>query len=167
MPNHRRLLDALGLTFRPARWSILGFRFVPLLLLAAGVWAVAYGGFYHRIPVSETHTEQFTVEEPVALTMPPGTAPFSPGGGFGQSTDAFGQPTEPSEASGPADEPGPPEAFKLPFKLVQLEKTVTTLSQESELAVNRAVTVAGMIRDPQGQIVRQNGTGDGPAFCPT
>ena len=52
------------------------------------------------------------------------------------------------------DEAGPPEAFKLPFKLVQLEKTVTTLSQESELAVNRAVTVAGMIRDPQGEIVR-------------
>ena len=71
MPNHRRLLDALLLAFRPARWSIFGFRFVPLLLFAAGVWAVVYGGFYHRIPVTETHEEQITIAVPVEPPMPP------------------------------------------------------------------------------------------------
>ena len=33
--------------------------------------------------------------------------------------------------------------------------------------MNRAVTVAGMIRDPEGEIVRVSGAAEGPAFCPS
>ncbi len=156
MPNRRRVLDAILMAFRPARWSICGYRFVPLLLFAAGIWAVVYGGFYHRIPVSETHEEQITIAVPAQPTMPPmmprGMGPFSP-------TDAFGQPTNRSEP--------PPEAFAPPMKFIQAVKTTKTTSEEWEVVVNRAVTVAGIIRDPQGEIVRVSGAGDGPAFCPS
>ncbi len=159
VPNHRRLLDALLLAFRPARWSIFGFRFVPLMLFAAGIWAVVYGGFYHRIPVSETHDEQFTIEEPVPGWKPPPMPPDRAGEmpSF-SATDAFGQSTD---APGP-----PPEAFVPPVKLVQLVKTVKTTSAEWEVAVNRAVTVAGMIRE-HGEIVRVPGAMEGPGFCPS
>ena len=164
MPNHRRLFEALLRAPRPARWSISGFRFVPLLLLAGGVWAVIYGGFYHRIPVSETHEEQFTIEEPVPGWKPPPMPPNGPADGppgmpSFSPTDAFGQPTE---ASGP-----PPEAFIPPVKSVQMVRNVKTTSEEWELAVNRAVTVAGMVRGPQGEIVRVSGAAEGPGFCPS
>jgi hypothetical protein len=152
MSNHRRLLDALLLAFRPARWAIFGFRFVPLVLLAAGVWAMVYGGFYHRIAVTETHEELVSVAVPVEPTMPSGMVPFS-------VTDAFGQPT---------DEPSPPpDALSVPVKFVESVKTTKTTSEEREIAVNQAVTVAGIVRDPQGEIVRLSDAAQGPAFCPT
>ena len=157
MPNHRRLLDVLLLALRPARWSILGFRFVPLVLLAAGAGAVVYGGFYHRIPVSETHEEQVML--PVERPMPPPMAAFSPTDAFGQPTGAFGMAPG---AFGP-----PPEAFAPPVKLVPAVKTTKITTDEWELAVNRAVTVAGIFRDLQGEIVRASGGAGGPAFCPS
>ena len=159
MPNRRRLLDVLLPAFRPARWSIFGVRFVPLVLFAVGVWAVVYGGFYHRIPVTETHEEQITIEEPVVGWRPPGMPPFSPAEGFGQSTDAFGQPTDPSAP--------PPAAFVPPVKFVQAVQTIKTTSEESELAVNRAVTVAGIVRGPEGEIARVSSAAEGPGFCPS
>ena len=145
MSNHRRLLDAFLLAFRPARWSVFGFRFVPLLLLAAGVGAVVYGGFYHRIAVTETHEEQISVAVPVEQPMPPPMPPDAP----------------------PGMSPFPPEAFAPPVKFIQAMKTTRTTSEEWELAVNRAVTVAGMIRDPEGEILRVSGATEGPGFCPT
>ncbi len=148
MSTHRRLLDALLLAFRPARWSIFGFRFVPLLLLAAGAWAVVYGGFYHRIPVTETHDEPFTIKMRVPPPMPPMPA-MRPGG-------PPGMPPFP-----------PPEAFVPEVRDVPAVKTVTTTSDEWELAVNRAVTFAGIKLDPQGQIVRVSSAVEGPAFCPS
>ena len=167
MSNHRRLLDALWLALRPARWSILGFRFVPLLLFAAGAGAVVYGGFYHRIPVSETHEEQFTKAVPVERPMPP----MPQGMGAFSTTDAFGQPTDAPGAAHSAFGPPPgalgPEAFEPPVKFIQLTRSVTTTSEEWEMTVNRAVTVAGIMRDPQGEIVRVGGAADGPAFCPS
>ena len=53
------------------------------------------------------------------------------------------------------------------MKFIQAVKTTKTTVEEWELAVNRAVTVAGIIRDPQGEIVRVSGAADGPAFCPS
>ncbi len=162
MTNHRRLLDALLLVLRPARWSIVGFRFVPLLLFAGGVWAAVYGGFYHRIPVSEPHDEQFSEPDPtwtpplMPQGMPAGKPAFL-------ATDAFGQPT--GEPSPPSDAMPPPEAF-VPRMLHKVRR-VKTVSEESELAVNRAVTVAGIIRNEQGEIVRAGGAADGPDFCPS
>ena len=111
MSNSRRLLDALLLAFRPARWSVFGFRFVPLLLFAAGVWAVVYGGFYHRIPVTETHEEQITIAVPAERPMPPGGPPEMPL----STSDACGQPTDGSTP--------PPEAFGPPVKFIQAMKT--------------------------------------------
>jgi hypothetical protein len=144
MSNHRRLPDALWLLLRPARWSIFGFRFLPWLLFAAGCWAVVYGGFYHRIPVTETHDEQISIAVPAPWSPPPqpggpsGMGPFSP--------DAFGPP---------------------PMKFIQAVKTVRSTIQERESAINRAVTIAGVIRDPQGEIMRVGGAAGGPAYCPT
>lgn len=161
MPSHRHLLDVLLLALRPARWAIFGVRFVPLLLLAAGVWAVVYGSVYHRLPVTESHEEQFTIEEPVPGWKPP---PMSPDGPMGMpsfsATDAFGQPTE-------AAAPPPPEAFVPPVKIIQAVRTVKTTSAERELEVNRAVTVAGMARSPEGEIVRVASAAGGPGFCPS
>ncbi len=146
MSNRRRLLDALVLAFRPGRWSIFGFRFVPLLLFAAGAWAVDYGGFQHRIPVTETHEEQISIAVPVPrpppMPMPPGAPP-----------GMFPFP--------------PPEAFGPPVKFIQAVKTTKSTVAERELAVNRAVTVAGMIRGEQGDILRVSGAAVGPAFCPS
>jgi hypothetical protein len=158
MSNRRRLLDALLSAFRPARWSICRFRFVPLLLLAAGVWAVVYGGFYHRIPVSETHVEHFTRTVRALPPMPP---PMRPGGLPGMS---FGMPP-----GGPPGTPpfSPSNPFTMQEKVLQLEKTVKTTTDERELAVNRAVTIAGIKLDPQGKIVRVPDAADGPAFCPS
>ena len=161
MPNHRRLLDALLLAFRPARWSICGFRFVPLVLFAAGVWAVVYGGFYHRIPVSETHEEQIIIEEPVEPKMPPSMPP-----GWRPFRRPMRSARQPMRSASPQPS-GPPEAFTPPVKFVPAVKTVKTTSEERELVVNRAVTVAGMIRNQQGEIVRVSGAADGPAFCPS
>ncbi len=144
--NHRRLLDALWLVFRPARWSIFGFRFAPLLLLAGGVWAVVYGGFYHRIPVAETYEEQISIAVPVERPMPPPMPPDAP----------------------PGMEPfPPPEMFGPPVKFIQAVKTTKSTVEEWELAVNRAVTFAGIVRDQQGEIIRVSGAAEGPAFCPT
>ncbi len=158
MPNDRRLIDVFLLVFRPARWSVFGVRFVPLLLLAAGIWAVVYGGFYHRITVSERHPETVQ-EEPFTITVPDVQA-MSRGGPPGMpsfsQTDPFGQPTD---ASGPPPDPsGPPPAmFKPPVKVIQAVKTTTipewiSTSEELELAVNRAVTVEGLIPGPEGEI---------------
>ncbi len=164
MSNHRRLLDAVLLAFHPARWSVFGLRFVPLMLLAAGGWAVIYGGFYHHITVSENHPET-QHEEPFTITqpMPP---PGFPGG-----------PPEGLPSGPPGMVPFPPEAFSPPLKTIQAVKTTiipawTSTSEESELTVNRAVEVAGMVLGPQGEILRVsseaavNGT-EGPAFCPS
>ncbi|MGA2255931.1 MAG: hypothetical protein ABSG53_14895 [Thermoguttaceae bacterium] len=145
MSNRRRLLKALLLALRPARWSIFGFRFAPLLLLAAGVWAVIYGGFYHRIPVTETHEEQISIVVPVERPMPPPMPPDAP----------------------PGMVPFPPEAFGPPVRFIQAVKITKTTSEEGELTVNRAVTVAGMIRDAEGDIILVRGAAEGPAFCPT
>jgi hypothetical protein len=163
MKNARRLRDALLLAFRPARWSIFGYRFVPWLLFSAGVGSAVYGGFYHRIAVSEEHAETRR-EEQITITVPDEQAP--PGGPAGMppfsATDAFGQPTEPLRPA---------------FKTVQATKTVTvpawtSIAEESELTVNRAVTVAAIIRGPQGQVLRTStvasvGEAGGPAFCPS
>ena len=54
-----------------------------------------------------------------------------------------------------------------PVKFVQATKTVTTTSEEGELAVNRAVAFGAVFRDPQGQIIRKASAEDGPAFCPS
>jgi hypothetical protein len=142
--NHRRLLDALLLLFRPARWSVFGFRFMPLLLFAAGAWAVVYGGFYHRIPVTETHEEQISIAVPVEPLppMPPGAPP-----------GMFPFP--------------PPEAFGPPVKFIQAVKTTKSTIEERELAVNRAVAVAGIVRGQEGEILRVSGAAEGPAFCPS
>jgi len=145
MPNFRRLRNAILLAFQPARWSVFGFRFVPLLLLAAGGWAVVYGGFYHRLTVSETHEEQFSEPQPIS---PPMLSPMPPGAPPGMV--AF-----------------PPEAIGPPVKFVEMVRTITTTSEERELAVNWAVTIGGMIRSQEGEIVRVAGATDGPAFCPT
>ena len=162
MPNHRRLLDALLLVFRPARWSIFGFRFVPLLLFAAGVWAVVYGGFYHRIPVTETHEEQISIAVPVERPMPP-MPPDGPPGmaarSFGQ-TDAFGQP---AGSSGP-----PPEAFGHAGE-------VHSGGEDHEDHVRGAGTRGESGRDgrrhgsrPAGRDrPRRAAAAEGPAFCPS
>jgi len=146
MPSRRRLLDALLPAFRPARWSILGFRFVPLLLFAAGAWGMVYGGLGHRIPVTETHEEQISIAVPVEQTMPPPMPPDAPPGMF------------------PA---APPEAFGPPMKFIQAVKTTKSTIDQRELAVNRAVTVAGMVRGQEGEILRVSGAAAGPAFCPS
>ncbi len=140
----RRLLDALLLLLSPARWSIFGFRFVPLLLLAAGVCAVVYGGFHHRIRVTETREEQITIAVPVER-LPPSMPPGAPPGMF----------------------PFPPEAFGPPVKFIQAVRTTKSTIDQWEPAVNRAVTVAGMVRGPEGEILRVSGAAAGPAFCPS
>jgi hypothetical protein len=144
MPKHRRLLGALLLLFRPARWSVFGFRFVPLLLLAAGACAVVYGGFYHRIPVTETREEQISIAVPVER-LPPAMPPGAPPGMF----------------------PFPPEAFGPPVKFIQAVKTTKSTIDQRELAVNRAVTVAGVVRGQEGEILRVSSAAAGPAFCPS
>ena len=146
MSNRRRLQEALLLPLRPARWSIFGFRFVPLLLFAAGAWAAVYGGLYHRIPVTETHEEQISIAVPVERPMPPPMPPDAPPGMFAIP---------------------PPEAMGPPVKFIQAVQTTKSTVQERELAVNRAVTVAGMTAGPQGEILRASGVREGPGFCPS
>jgi hypothetical protein len=146
MSNRRRLLDALLSAFRPARWSIFGFRFVPLLLFAAGAGTVVYGGFYHRIPVTETHEEQISIAVPVERPLPPPMPPGAPPGMF---------PFPPPEAFGPL------------VKFIQAVRTTKSTSDQREPAVNQAVTVAGMVRGREGEILRVGGVTGGPAFCPS
>ena len=130
MGNHRLLLRAVWLIIRPWRWSICGFRFMPLVLLAAGCWLAAYGAICRRITVTETHEEQITIPAPIQPMMPPA---FS-------STDPFGQPTGPQPPMGGFGQPpgplglpggmGPPEAMVPPVKLIQATKIVTTTSDD-------------------------------------
>jgi hypothetical protein len=146
MSKPLRLIDAFLLSLRPARWSVFGFRFAPLLLFAAGTCAVVYGGFYHRIPVTETHEEQITIAEPVERPMSPMPPPGAPPGMFPFP---------------------PPEAFGPPVKFKQAVKTTKSTIEDRELAVNRAVTVAGLVLGPEGGILRVSGAAAGPAFCPS
>ena len=68
MPKRVSPADAGPRRFRPAQWSIFGFRFVPLAIFAAGCWAAFYGAWRHRIPVTETHEKEESV--PVSVQMP-------------------------------------------------------------------------------------------------
>jgi hypothetical protein len=145
MQNHRAILDWLLLPLRPGRWAIFGFRFAWLPLLAAGVVAVVYGSAYHCIPVSETHTEQISIPDP--NWKPPMMSDTLPGGLPGL--------------------PFQPPANFTPVKMLQLTKTVKTTSDEWELAVNRAVTVAGIVRNEHGELFRAAGANGGPGFCPS
>jgi hypothetical protein len=110
---------------------------------------MVYGGFLHRIPVTETHEEQISIAVPVEQTMPP---PMPPGGAPDAPPGMF---------------PTPPEAFGPPMKFIEAVKTTKSTTREWELAVNRAVTVAGMIRGQQGEILRVGGDRAGPGFCPS
>ena len=76
VPKRVSAADARPRRFRPAQWSIFGFRFVPLLVFAAGCWAAFYGVMRHRIPVTETREEEHSV--PVSVQMPDLSA-FVPG----------------------------------------------------------------------------------------
>jgi hypothetical protein len=147
---------------RPGQWTILGFRFVPLLLFAAGTCGVIYGAFYHRIPVVEKRVEKYTVQVldkqapppiPPELKMPevPGWGPP----GIGPDSIPF---------------PAPP-------KMKDEERTRTRIieTEESELSVNEAVTVDGIEFLADGRLAwvarGDNGGGGGgtkgPAACPT
>ncbi len=137
MPS--RLLDTVLLPFRPARWSVDGYRFVPLLLLAAGVWAVVQGSRWHRIPVSQTHEETISIAVPVERPFPPPMPAFSGTDPFGQPTDGSQPPLDPS--AGPPVALGTPEALGPPIKFIQATKSVTTTTDEGELSVNRAVSI--------------------------
>ncbi len=53
------------------------------------------------------------------------------------------------------------------MKFIQAVKTTKSTIEERELAVNRAVTVAGMVPGQEGEILRVNGALQGPAFCPS
>ncbi len=70
-----RSAAARSVWFRPAQWSILGFRFVPLLIFAAGTWAALYGALRHRIPVTTTAEETFSVP----VVAPPDLSSLMPG----------------------------------------------------------------------------------------
>ncbi len=76
VPKRVSAADARPRRFRPAQWSIFEFRFVPLLVFAAGCWAAFYGVMRHRIPVTETREEEHSV--PVSVQMPDLSA-FVPG----------------------------------------------------------------------------------------
>ena len=62
-------------------------------------------------------------------------------------------------------------------KTIQVIKTTTipawdSLSEEREVTVNRAVTVAGIVRGPLGEVLRVMAAdganaGEGPGFCPS
>ena len=176
MPNNHQLADAIPPAFRRPRWPVLVRRLVPLVLLAAGTGAVVYGGFYHRIAVTETHEEHKSRPDPRWVPpMPPGMAgppgmggplPGMPGPPFDMSGPPPNMPGQPGEASRvPPDALAPPPQFKPP--MIELIETTTTTTPEPELEVNLAVTVAGIVRDPQGQIVRVSGAAAGPGFCPS
>ena len=146
------------LSMRPARWSILGFRFVPLLLFGVGTCAILYGGFFHRLPVTETIEEEFTVVEPVepeiSMGMPPGMDPNMP----------FGPP-----GMGPGMFPGgiPPEDFQPQVRFVTRIKTIETTTNELEWDLNVLMTFGGIALNEKGELVRLATSTEGPAFCPT
>jgi hypothetical protein len=111
-------------------------------MFAAGTCAVVYGGFYHRLPITEVHEEEVSVPVPVEPQMFP-PSPF-----------------------------GPPQDFKPPVKYVKQIKTSKTTTNESELAVNRAMTIGGLSRTADGELLRAavaalGGGEKGPALCPT
>lgn len=137
------------LATRPARWSIFGFRFVPLLLFAAGTCAILYGGFFHRMPITETHDEEFTVAEPIEPDMPPG---------MGMDSPMF-------PGMDPNMDPGMPE--EPPVKFVTKIKTVETVSNELEWDVNILMTYDGIVRNDRGELFRPAASTEGPGFCPT
>ena len=141
------------LSMRPSRWSVFGFRFIPLLLFAVGTCAILYGGFFHRLPVTETHDEEITVAEPIAPEMPPGMLPGMPPG-MGPN-EPFGPPSVPGEEEPP------------PVKFVTKIKTVETTANELEWNVNELMTVGGIALNQQGGLVRLASGNEGPAFCPT
>ncbi len=131
---------------RPARWSIFGFRFVPLLLFGVGTCAILYGGFFHRLPVTETREEEFTVAEP---QMPPDMGPDMP----------FGIPSM---------NPGMPlDDFQPPVRFVTKIKTVETTADELEWNLNVLMTFGGIALNEKGELVRLATSTEGPAMCPT
>ncbi|MBN2578789.1 MAG: hypothetical protein JXB10_07340 [Pirellulales bacterium] len=148
---------------RPGQWTVFGYRFVPLLLFAAGICGIIYGALYHLIPVVEKRVEKYTVEVIDDQQPPPPPPDWGPPG--------FG----PGWESGAPPIPPPPK-----MKTEDRERQKEILTQESELTVNRAVTVDGIQRSPTGQLVWANqaavasatGSGGeggkkGPAACPT
>jgi hypothetical protein len=148
--NRKAMPSPRVLRFRPARWSIFGYRVIALMLIAAGTWAMVYGGFVHRIPIIETHEEEVSEAEPVVPPpmnldpsgtpgmMPPGDIPFPP-----------------PEDSGPG------------VKFVTRIKTTQTTTDMSEPGVNRLVAIGGLTRNSEGEILRVVVAASGPAFCPT
>ena len=46
-------------------------------------------------------------------------------------------------------------------------KTIKTVIGETEMTVNREVSVGGLTRTDGGEIARSGGGKAGPAFCPT
>ncbi len=149
------------LSMRPARWSIFGFRFVPLLLFGVGTCAILYGGFFHRLPVTETIEEEFTVAEPIEpempMGMPPGMGPNMP---FGLPGMAPGMP--------PGGMPGiPPEDSQPLVRFVTKIKTVETTANELEWNLNVLMTFGGIALNEKGELVRLAVSTEGPAFCPT
>ena len=68
--------DARSAWFPPCAVAILGFRVVPLLIFAAETWAALYGALRHRIPVTATSEETFSVP----VVAPPDLSSLMPGG---------------------------------------------------------------------------------------
>jgi hypothetical protein len=149
---------------RPSQWSIFGFRFVPLLLFAAGTCGIIYGAFYHRIPVTETHAEEDTTPEP-----PPPQVTQNP-------WDAM-SPDMPPEM-GLDKPPGwppfqtPPD-FSPPKNAEKRIRKVKTTTNELEIAVNLAVSEGALERTKTNEIARISNSVDngdvkkGPARCKT
>lgn len=144
------------LSVRPAQWSIFGFRFVPLLLFGVGTCAILYGGFFHRLPVTETREEEFTVAEPVEPEMPMGMPPGM------ESYVPYGAPPLPSDDMPPEDEDMEP-----PVKFVTKIRTIETTADELEWDLNVLMTFGGIERNEQGNLVRLTINTEGPALCPT
>ena len=144
------------LATRPARWSIFGFRFVPLLLFG-GRGRVRFSTVDSSIacPSKQTRDEEITVAEPIEPEMPPGMgAPMFPG-------------MDPNMPPGmdPGMDPGMPE--EPPVRGVTKIKTVETVSNELEWDVNILMTFDGIVRNDRGELFRPAADPAGPAFCPT
>jgi hypothetical protein len=61
----------------------------------------------------------------------------------------------------------PPESLEPPVKYIQAVKTTKSTIDQREPAINRAVTVAGVVRSELGEILRTSGAAEGPGFCPS